>query len=154
MKYFIRAAKYLIYFAVLFSIIVLIVFYTSSKPEGITVFDLFKEGSGYKILGFFIVFSAIYPLLGFSRKQIYVSNFAEKEKEIIELLQNGNYIIETQTPTTLTFRLRNKFLRLMRMYEDRITIDFSENPVIIEGFRKDVLRFSRGIEYICQKETE
>lgn len=154
MKYFIRAAKYLIYFAVLFSIIVLIVFYTSSKPEGITVFDLFKEGSGYKILGFFIVFSAVYPLLGFSRKQIYVSNFAEKEKEIIELLQNGNYIIETQTPTTLTFRLRNKFLRLMRMYEDRITIDFSENPVIIEGFRKDVLRFSRGIEYICQKETE
>lgn len=154
MKYFIRAAKYLIYFAVLFSIIVLIVFYTSSKPEGITVFDLFKAGSGYKILGFFILFSAVYPLLGFSRKQIYVSNFAEKEKEIIELLQNGNYIIETQTPTTLTFRLRNKFLRLMRMYEDRITIDFSENPVIIEGFRKDVLRFSRGIEYICQKETE
>lgn len=154
MKYFIRAAKYLIYFAVLFSIIVLIVFYTSSKPEGITVFDLFKEGSGYKILGFFIVFSAVYPLLGFSRKQIYVSNFAEKEKEIIELLQNGNYIIETQTPTSLTFRLRNKFLRLMRMYEDRITIDFSENPVIIEGFRKDVLRFSRGIEYICQKENE
>lgn len=154
MKYFIRAAKYLIYFAVLFSIIVLIVFYTSSKPEGITVFDLFKEGSGYKILGFFIVFSAVYPLLGFSRKQIYVSNFAEKEKEIIELLQNGNYIIETQTPTSITFRLRNKFLRLMRMYEDRISIDFSGNPVIIEGFRKDVLRFSRGIEYICQKETE
>lgn len=154
MKYFIRAAKYLIYFAVLFSIIVLIVFYTSSRPEGITVFDLFKEGSGYKILGFFIVFSAVYPLLGFTRKQIYVSNFAEKEKEIIELLQNGNYIIENQTPTSITFRLRNKFLRLMRMYEDRITIDFSENPVIIEGFRKDALRFSRGIEYICQKETE
>lgn len=154
MKYFIRAAKYLIYFAVLFSIIVLIVFYTSSRPEGITVFDLFKEGSGYKILGFFIVFSAVYPLLGFTRKQIYVSNFAEKEKEIIELLQNGNYIIENQTPTSITFRLRNKFLRLMRMYEDRITIDFSENPVIIEGFRKDALRFSRGIEYICQKENE
>jgi hypothetical protein len=39
------------------------------------------------------------------------------------------------------------------MCEDEITVDFSGNPVIIDGLRKDVLRFSRGIEYICRKEA-
>lgn len=154
MKYLIRSVKYFLYFAILFSILVLIMFYTSSRPQGTTVFDLFKEDSGYQILLFFIVFSGVYPLLGFSKKQIYVNNLPEKKAEIIELFKNANFIVTAETNTSITFRHKNKILRLTRMYEDSVVVNFSENPVIIEGMRKDVLRFSRGIEYICQKDSE
>ncbi|MEF9930701.1 MAG: hypothetical protein RR770_00135, partial [Bacteroidales bacterium] len=139
---------------ILFSIIVLIMFYTSSRPAGTTVFDLFKEGSGYQILAFFLVFAGVYPLVGFQKKKVYVNNFADKKTEIIELFNNANFIVYSQTPTTITFRLKNKFLRIIRMCEDHVTIDFSDNPILVDGLRKDVLRFSRGIEYICQKDSE
>jgi hypothetical protein len=122
---------------------------------GITIFDLFKEGSGIKIIIFFVAVSAIYPLLGFTKKEIYSNvNLREKRKEIIELFENANYTLTSETNNSMTFRLKNKVIRVIRMCEDAITIDFSDNPAKISGLRKDVLRFSRGIEYLMRDEAE
>lgn len=35
----------------------------------------------------------------------------------------------------------------MRMYEDDITVDFTDNPITLEGQRKDVYRIARAIEW-------
>jgi hypothetical protein len=72
----------------------------------------------------------------------------------VELFENANYVIAQETQTSISFRLRNPFLRVMRLCEDHVTIDWQENPVMIEGLRKDVLRFSRGIEYICREDEQ
>ena len=155
MKYFIRSVKYLIYFSVMCGIVLVVTFYLGNPIEGLTLMDmLLAGGSIYKMLAFFVAVAAIYPALGFQKKPVYVSNFKENKKEIIELFENANYVIDNETATSITFRLRNPFLRLMRLYEDHIIIDFSENPIMMEGLRKDILRFSRGIEYICRKDEE
>lgn len=155
MKYLIRSVKYLVYFTVMCGIILVLTFHFSVKPEGLTLMDmLMVDGSIYKMLAFFVAVAAIYPALGFQNKPVYVSNVKEHKKEIIELFENANYVIADETATSITFKLRNPFLRLMRLYEDYVVIDFSENPVMMEGLRKDVLRFSRGIEYICRKDEE
>ena len=83
-----------------------------------------------------------------------IKEITDLRKEIVDLFENANYVIANETATSITFRLRNPFLRLMRLYEDSIVIDFSESPIMMEGFRKDILRFSRGIEYICRKDEE
>lgn len=101
----------------------------------------------------FAAFAAIYPAVGFQKKEIYVSNFKENKREVIALFLNANYQIKEETDTTIVFRIKNPLIRAFRMCEDEITVDFSGNPVIIDGLRKDVLRFSRGIEYICRKEA-
>ena len=106
------------------------------------------------MLAFFVAVAAIYPALGFQKKALYISNMKEHRKEIIELFGNANYVIAAETATSISFKLRNPFLRLLRLCEDYVTIDFSDNPAMIEGLRKDVLRFSRGIEYICREEEE
>jgi len=155
MKYVIRAVKYLVYFTVMCSIILILTFHFSVKPEGLTLMDmLLVDGSLYKMLAFFVAVAAIYPALGFQKKPLYVSNVKENRKQIVELFENANYVIASEDATSISFKLRNPFLRLMRLYEDYVTIDFSENPVMIEGLRKDVLRFGRGIEYICREEEE
>ena len=155
MKYLIRSVKYLVYFTVMCGIILVLTFHFSTKPEGLTLMDmLMVEGSIYKMLAFFVAVAAIYPALGFQKKEVYVSNIKEHRKEIVELFENANYVIAEESATSITFRLRNPFLRLMRLYEDNIVIDFSQNPVIMEGLRKDILRFSRGIEYICRTDEE
>ena len=155
MKYLIRSVKYLVYFTVMCGIILVLTFHFSVKPEGLTLMDmLMVDGSIYKMLAFFVAVAAIYPALGFQKKPVYVSNIKEHRKEIVELFENANYVIDQETATSISFRLRNPFLRFMRLCEDYVIIDFSENPATMEGLRKDVLRFSRSIEYICRKDEE
>ena len=154
-KYIIRSVKYLVYFTVMCSIILVLTFHFSVKPEGLTLMDmLLVDGSIYKMLAFFVAVAAIYPALGFQNKPLYVSNVKEHKKQIVELFENANYVIAEETPVSITFKLRNPILRVMRLCEDHVKIDFTENPVMIEGLRKDVLRFSRGIEYICREDEQ
>lgn len=156
MKYLVRSVKYFVYFTVVCSIILVLTFHFSVKPEGLTLIDmLLVDGSIYKMLVFFVAVAAVYPALGFQKKQMYVSNVKEHRKEIVQLFENANYIIDSESATSISFKMRNPFMRLLRLYEDKVTIDYTDYPVLIEGLRKDVLRFSRNIEYyICREEED
>ena len=155
MKYFIRSVKYLFYFSFVCGIILVLTFHCSVKPEDLTLMDmLLVDNSLYKMLAFFVAVAAVYPALGFQKKEVYISNFKENKKQIIELFENANYVIANESATSISFKLRNPFLRVLRLCEDYVTIDFSGNPIVMEGLRKDILRFSRGIEYICRSEEE
>ena len=155
MKYFIRSVKYLFYFSFMCGIILVLTFHCSVKPEDLTLMDmLLVDNSLYKMLAFFVAVAAVYPALGFQKKEVYISNFKENKKQIIELFENANYVIANESATSISFKLRNPFLRVLRLCEDYVTIDFSGNPIVMEGLRKDILRFSRGIEYICISEEE
>ena len=136
-------------------IILVLTFHFSVKPEDLTLMDmLLVDNSLYKMLAFFVAVAAVYPALGFQKKEVYISTFKENKKQIVELFENANYVIANESATSISFKLRNPFLRILRLCEDYITIDFSGNPVVMEGLRKDILRFSRGIEYICRSEEE
>lgn len=155
MKYFIRSVKYLFYFSFMCGIILVLTFHFSVKPENLTLMDmLLVDNSLYKMLAFFVAVAAVYPALGFQKKEVYISNFKENKKQIVELFENANYVIASESATSISFKLRNPFLRVLRLCEDYVTIDFSGNPIVMEGLRKDILRFSRGIEYICRSEEE
>lgn len=156
MKYLVRSVKYFVYFTVVCSIILVLTFHFSVKPEGLTLIDmLLVDGSIYKMLAFFVAVAAVYPALGFQKKQMYVSNVKEHRKEIVQLFENANYVIDSESATSISFKMRNPFMRLLRLYEDKVTIDYTDYPVLIEGLRKDVLRFSRNIEYyICREEED
>lgn len=155
MKYFIRSVKYLFYFSFMCGIILVLTFHFSVKPEDLTLMDmLLVDNSLYKMLAFFVAVAAVYPALGFQKKEVYISNFKENKKQIVELFENANYVIANESATSISFKLRNPFLRVLRLCEDYVTIDFSGNPIVMEGLRKDILRFSRGIEYICRSEEE
>ena len=155
MKYFIRSVKYLFYFSFMCGIILVLTFHFSVKPEDLTLMDmLLVDNSLYKMLAFFVAVAAIYPALGFQKMEVYISNFKENKKQIVELFENANYVIASESATSISFKLRNPFLRVLRLCEDYVTIDFSGNPIVMEGLRKDILRFSRGIEYICRSEEE
>ncbi len=151
MKYLIRSIKYLVFIVIMFTLTITIFFYLSpNKQEDLTILDMFQHNSNQLVI-FFVAFSAIYPLIGYGKKQIFVSNFVQNKEAIIEIFTNANFVIDKQTDTLLVFKLKNPLMRLLRTFEDRVTIDFSENPVLIEGLRKDVFRFSRGIEYACRE---
>ena len=152
MKYFIRAIKQFLLFAILFCIIITILFYTTNKgPEVNTPMDLFKDGSWWQMLIFFIAMSVVYPLVGYYNKKIYVNeDFAKKKQNIINIMTGtGRYILVSDENGELVFRLRSKFLRFMRVYEDAIVVEYLDNPIIISGPRKDIVRYCGGIEALA-----
>lgn len=155
MRYFIRSLKYLIYFAVMFFIIVGIVYlFSSQKASGLSFVELFKEGSLPKIALFFVAVAAIYPKLSFYKKEIHLNGDFTKYAELFdEVMKSMDYQLETQEPGCVTYRKKGVYARLSRMYEDRVTFDTSGNPVIAEGYRKDLVRVLSAIGYRLREES-
>lgn len=51
----------------------------------------------------------------------------------MEIFTNSKYSVISETPDSIKFKHNSPMLRLMRMYEDTITVNISDNPIIIEG---------------------
>lgn len=147
MRYFIRAVKYFIYFCLLTTLIVCALVLIGAVEGNIN--SIFEGGyeAVWKIAAFFIVVSAIYPKLGFGVRDVDVKrDWDEFRTDAIEFFREKGYIMESESPEKITFRLRNTSGRLSKMFEDRITLTRSFYGYEFEGLRKDVLRLAAGFE--------
>lgn len=155
MRYLIRALKYLLYFAIIFFLIVGIVYlFSSQKAAGLSFVDLFKEGSLPKIAIFFVIVSAIYPKLSFYKKELYLNGDFTKYAEMVDsVMKTLDYVPETKEAGVVTYIKKSAYARLTRMYEDRVTFEIGDNPVKVEGYRKDLLRILSAINYHVRQES-
>ncbi|MCF0177953.1 MAG: hypothetical protein HUJ90_04940, partial [Bacteroidales bacterium] len=97
MKYIIRSIKYLIYFAIIFFLIVIILCLFMHRD--ITDFAaLFKEGALWQILVMFVAVAAIYPALGYKKNKIVMDgSFKDYRKSIMEVMTNAEYQLADET---------------------------------------------------------
>ena len=155
MRYLIRALKYLVYFAIIFFLIVGIVYlFSNQKAAGLSFVDLFKEGSLPKIAIFFVIVSAIYPKLSFYKKELYLNgDFTKYAGMIDDVMKKLDYVPEIHEAGRVTYVKNSAYARLTRMYEDRVTFETAENPVKVEGYRKDLLRILSAINYRVRQES-
>ena len=155
MRYLIRALKYLLYFAIIFVLMVGIIYlFSSQRAAGLSFADLFKEGSLPKIMLFFVAVAALYPYLSFQKKELYLNGpFTNYAEMIDEVMQSLDYVPEKKEADCVTYVKRSAYGRLTRMYEDRITFFTTDNPVIVEGYRKDLLRIFSLINHRVRQES-
>lgn len=152
MRYFIRAVKYFIYFILLFVVIMAVLVLTGAAEGDIST--MFRGGYSalWKIAVIFAVISAIYPSVGFIRKEAMIPGNWEEDKDIIKEFMGGRgYVLETEDTGTMSFR-KTGMSRFTRMYEDRVTLSAKIGGVEIEGMRKDVLRLAMGLESRFRRE--
>ena len=152
MQYFIRSLKYLIYFTLLLVLMLAIVFYTSSQRHVDNFWDLIPASNRWFLAIFLGAFAIIYPLFGFATRKVYLNNsFAQDREALTEVLLRANYEIKKDENNRISFRQKSPVIRFFRMYEDRITLDYSDNPIQLEGLRRDVYRFARNMEYVIRQ---
>ena len=152
MRYFIRAVKYFIYFILLFVVIMAVLVLTGAAEGDIST--MFRGGYSalWKIAVIFAVISAIYPSVGFIRKEAMIPGSWEEDKDIIKEFMGGRgYVLETEDTGIMSFR-KTGMSRFTRMYEDRVTLSAKIGGVEIEGMRKDVLRLAMGLESRFRRE--
>ena len=108
----------------------------------------------WKMAIFFAAVAAVYPKLGFINRKLYISPEADITPEAINFMRERRYELESQTEDTLTFRLKGFGSRLIKMYEDRITLTRTAEGYYMEGLRKDVIRYASGLEYLFQNKED
>ncbi len=158
MKYLIRSVKYLIWFCAIFFLILCLLVATTEGQSFNTVFDpeigMFRAGSFPKMMLFFVAVAAIYPSLAFTKKELALfGSFSENEDLIRKQLETSGYELISEDNQQLVFRLKNRFTRFMRLYEDHIIVT-KQAPVTISGMRKDAFRVASAVEFLSRKRSE
>lgn len=148
MKYLTRALKYFIYVSVMVTLILLALVALKLVSPDVNI--MFRNGwsSVIMIALAFLAISAIYPKFGYTRRGVIVpGEYSEIRKGVIDFMESHGYQLENEDGENLTFRLRNKFNRLTRTWEDRITLTREMAGFYMEGLSRDVSRLVPGLEY-------
>jgi hypothetical protein len=120
--------------------------------ESASLSRFLEDGRPLQMLCLVIVFAVIYPFIGFAKVKIYLNQPVNDDKdEIIKLFDQRKYVLVSDENKILTFRPKNKFNRLTRMYEDLLELDYSDAVLKFQGLRKDIYRHKRMLEEFAQK---
>ena len=155
MKYTIRAIKYFFYFSIITTAIVLALVLIGAVEGDIN--EIFEGGykALWKIAAFFAVVAAVYPRVGFIKREVPANrDWADIREETIGYFRERRYILESENADTVTFRCIAIASRLSKMYEDRVTIRRTPDGYEMEGLRKDVLRLAAGWEHRLNPEYQ
>ena len=146
MKYFIRSVKYFFYFAILSTAIVLALVLIGAVEGDIN--SIFEGGYSalWKIALFYAAVAAVYPKLGFIRRDIsFVSNEVPRE-DLIEFFRERRYVLESENVGAMVFRYRDLPGRLSKMFEDHVIVTREMGIYRFEGLRKDIIRLATAFE--------
>lgn len=148
MRYLIRAVKYFFYFLILLVVIMTVMVAVGFVEADINT--MFRNGtqSLWQIAAMLVIFGAIYPFFGFTKKETIVPGEYDQIREgIIMYMLSRGYQLEKEEGENMSFRASGPLNRTFRMFEDRITMTRSFAGFTMEGLRKDVIRLSMGLEH-------
>jgi len=150
-RYFLRVLKSIVLFFVMVALIHVLIYFIAEESR----FDTFMEFIGQSDLRsmaiLFLVFSMVYPLIGYVKQQVYASKpFDDYKQEVIRMFAQANFVLESDENKKLVFRNKSAFSRLMRLYEDAVEVDYSDSPILLRGLRRDAYRFARMIQYLIR----
>ena len=151
MKYIIRALKYFVYISLIVTLILAVLVGLKLVSSDINV--MFRNGwrSVLQIELMFLAVSFIYPRFGYTKRGVRVpGSYSEIRDKVVSFMEERGYELETEEGENLTFRLRNRFNRATRTWEDRITLTRELAGFYMEGISKDVARLASAMEFKFQ----
>lgn len=155
MRYVIRAVKYFVYICIICALMLGILIVIGAAEADINTLFVGGYSSLWKIALLFAAVSAIYPKLGFIKRDASAAgSWNEIKGEVKDAIEERGFVFEKEEGESMTFRFRGFMGKLSRMFEDRITVTPSFGGVTVEGPRKDVIRICSSIERALFKEEE
>jgi len=150
-RYLIRFVKYIIYLSLLASILLALVFYLSDHGDYRYFWELIPASNQWYMALFLLAFAAINPFISYVDRKVYLNQtFSHDREQLIDVILKANYQIKSDSQNQLVFRHKNPLTRFIRMYEDTIILDYSDNPIVLKGQRRDIDRFARSMEFIIK----
>lgn len=142
-----RFIKFLALFAVFYFLFFIVALYFLSDAYLQTGFNhFFIQHFQIKQLLIIVLFSAIYPFVGFTKVKFYMNGDWDSNKDwILAVIANCGF---EQIPNTVnSFRKKNVFVRAINLGEDILNINTSDNPIIISGMRKELKKLKQQLDF-------
>ncbi len=153
MKYIMRSLKYFVYLVVILTLIIVILVTAGFVESDISKIFVNGYDSLWQIALMMAVFAAIYPKFGFStRTAHFYGTPQEADTALGEVMERLGYKLEQQDGESSCYVKRSPFSRLVKMYEDRITVRHIAAGLELEGLTKDTVRIAAGVEAANREE--
>jgi hypothetical protein len=151
-----RAAKFILYLAFIFILVLFILpMISKGKMPSISFNELLNNQKFVLFFGFLLAYSLIYPAVAFTKVKRHLNGSFNENRAIFEkVFETLQYIKTDETPERTVYRRKSQFSRFIQWYEDGIVIHTNENPVIISGLRKSVVRIDRMVDQLLIKASE
>lgn len=146
MRYLVRALKYFVHLAIVLSLVVAILMVAGIVEKDIS--QVFKNGydSLWQIAVIMAVFAAVYPKFGYSRQRVIVPGPDEETKPLLDKVMAAHgYRQEDRTDGKLCYRRASAGDRLLRLWEDRITVERIVTGYELEGYNRDIVRLANAL---------
>jgi len=151
-RYLLRVVKYIIFYAILIFLMLVVVYFTSSTRD-ITFWELIRPGQQTNLIILIVAFSVVYPFIGFTKQKIYTNRPLDQDKDaVIRIFTESGFLPASDNDGKLVFKAKRMSMRIFRVFEDKITLDYTDNPLVMEGMRRDVQRIARHMEHYFRSE--
>ena len=146
MRYLIRSVKYFVQLMVILSLIIAILIVAKVVDSDISKIFVNGYDSLWQIALLMAAFAAIYPRFGYSRRQAIVPGSDEETAPVLErVMTSFGYEKEQRTDGVLAYRKRSVGDRLLRLWEDRVTVTRFVSGYELEGANKDIVRLINAL---------
>ena len=157
MRYLIRSVKFLVALLVLYVAAVWLMSVMGASMLSVrdTIFVMFQTLRGQLLVAAIIVWVAIYPKVGYVKRECIADFDADKEQITTAFVVSG-YELVAQDENEVRYRASNIFSRLRLLFEDEVVVRRVESGNIeIEGVRRTVaLVMMRLNGYLAHKRDE
>jgi len=146
MRYLIRSVKYFIQLMVILALIIAILIVAKVVDSDISKIFVNGYDSLWQIAILMAVFAAIYPRLGYGRRQALVPGADEEAEPVLQQVMQAHGYMELPSEAVpgdspaRVFRKKAAGDRFTRLWEDRITVTRCLTGYELEGISKDIVR--------------
>lgn len=146
MRYFLRSVKYFVQLMVILTLVIAILVVAKVVESDISQIFVNGYDSLWQIALLMAAFAAIYPRFGYARRQAIVPGSDEEAEQVLERVMTAfGYEKEQRTDGVLAYRKRSVGDRLLRLWEDRITVTRCMTGYELEGANKDIVRLINAL---------
>lgn len=146
MRYFIRSVKYFVQLMVILALIIAILVVAKVVDSDISKIFVNGYDSLWQIALMMAAFAAIYPRFGYAKRQaVLPGSDEETAPELERVMKAFGYEREKRTDGVLAYRKHSAGDRLLRLWEDRITVTRFASGYELEGVNKDVVRLINAL---------
>ena len=137
----VRAVKYLIWLALLFTLVFALMISTGTSRVGAgeALHELFGSSRGMLMIATIVVLALLYPRFCFTRRSVRADLKADRER-ILQTLHTSGYSLVAESEGTMIFRASSPLKRALLLWEDRIAVTADGESITLDGIRKEVVR--------------
>ncbi len=149
--YWRRAVKYMVRLLVLVFALIAVMVATGMARTGAdgNLADVFMTPKALLLFAIIVLWSLVYPKLGFIRQPLKMDFNAGKE-QIQKVFSDNGFVLVEQKDNEMIFRMSSPLRRTLALWEDRIVISATDGGIEMEGMRKEVARIEFRLQPFLQ----